>query len=95
MTRLKANESDGDAEKHVPESFMAGKMLNVVVGSVMHPGTAAHHIEWIALQTEDEMFFKEIHVGDPPVADFYLTSGTPVAVYAYCNLHGLWKGDVK
>lgn len=31
-----------------------------------------------------------LHPGEAPRAVFELGDETPVAVYAYCNLHGLW-----
>ena len=35
---------------------------------------------------------KVLNLGDKPCAEFTLTDDdSVVAVYAYCNLHGLWK----
>ena len=35
---------------------------------------------------------KQLNPGQEPVADFCLCDGEQVEeVYAYCNLHGLWK----
>ncbi len=33
--------------------------------------------------------------GEAPKAVFALAGEEPVAVYAYCNLHGLWKTEVN
>ena len=38
---------------------------------------------------------KELSPQSAPAVDFALAEGEkPVAVYAYCNLHGLWKADI-
>lgn len=94
MTELSPGTSDGAHEKHVPVVTEQDGMLHVQVGSVLHPATVAHHIEWIALQTDTGMFFKEVQLGKEPVADFCGLAGKPVAVFAYCNLHGLWEYEL-
>ena len=37
---------------------------------------------------------KVIQPGQAPEAVFQLERETPVAAYAYCNLHGLWKTEL-
>ena len=42
-----------------------------------------------SMECEGRLPFKYLKPGDKPEADFHLVEhGT---VYAYCNLHGLWK----
>ncbi|WP_368273483.1 desulfoferrodoxin family protein, partial [Enterocloster bolteae] len=37
---------------------------------------------------------KELQPGQKPQAEFMLCEGDEAeAVYAYCNLHGLWKAE--
>jgi len=92
MTELVPGTSDGAAEKHVPVYQVNGNVVTVSVGSVEHPMLAEHDIEWIALQTKQGVQRKALHPGDKPSACFALCDGDEVeAVYAYCNLHGLWK----
>lgn len=90
MRRLTVGETDGAREKHVPVTELQNNTLLVQIGESLHPATESHSIEWIALQTDKGMFFREIPVGRAPVAEFDASLGTPVAVYCYCNLHGLW-----
>ena len=79
-------------EKHVPVIEKSGNKVTVKVGSAAHPMTEAHHIAWIALETEMGNQRKELDVTGIPSADFALIEGDKVvAAYAYCNLHGLWK----
>ena len=62
------------------------------MGSVMHPATAEHYIEWALVETQDGYQMKYFAPTDAPEVTFALKSGDEVVgVYAYCNLHGLWK----
>lgn len=94
MTELKPNTSDGAQEKHVPVLFREGDKVTVQVGSVAHPMLPAHYIEWISLETKQGNQRKALQPGEAPQAVFALSEGDePVAAYAYCNLHGLWKAE--
>ena len=94
MEELIPNTSDGAGEKHVPAVYVDGNTVTVQVGTVMHPALPEHHIEFIYLETENGGQRKSIVVGADPVAHFLLTGDKPVAVYEYCNLHGLWKAEI-
>lgn len=92
MTELVPGTSDGAVEKHVPVYTVDGNKVTVTVGSVEHPMADVHYIEWIALETAKGAQRKVLNPGDAPKAEFLLTEDdSVVAVYAYCNLHGLWK----
>lgn len=92
MQELAPNTTDAAQEKHVPVVATENNKITVTVGSVAHPMTEAHYIEWIALQTKQGNQRKQLHPGDEPKACFCICGGDEVeAVYAYCNLHGLWK----
>lgn len=91
MTKLEANSTDAATEKHVPVVAKEGGKLKVSVGATLHPMLPEHHIEWIALVTGDKVELKYLKPGEEPKAEFEeVASGS---VYAYCNLHGLWKAD--
>lgn len=95
MTELKANTTDAATEKHVPEVTVDGNTVKVVVGSVEHPMLEEHHIAFIVVETDKGFHKKDLVVGERPAADFELTADEkPIAVYEYCNLHGLWKKDL-
>lgn len=91
MTKLEANTSDGAKEKHVPVITRESGKIKVAVGSTLHPMLPEHFIEWIALVTEDKVEFRYLKPGDQPTAEFAEVEAG--SVYAYCNLHGLWKTD--
>ena len=91
MRALEPGATDGAHEKHVPDVTVDGASVVVRVGSVEHPSTPAHYIEWIAIQTTTGTQRKTLDPGDLPKAEFTLAPGEKlVAAYEYCNLHGLW-----
>ena len=83
---------DASLEKHVPVYEVKDGKVKVTVGSVEHPMLDEHYIEWIALQTKQGNQRKSLKPGDAPSACFSICDDDEVvAVYEYCNLHGLWK----
>lgn len=83
---------DASLEKHVPVYEVKDGIVKVTVGSVEHPMLEEHYIEWIALETKMGNQRKALKPGDAPAACFAICEGDEVvAVYEYCNLHGLWK----
>ena len=96
MSPLIANTTDAAQEKHVPEITVEGKKIFVKVGSVAHPMTEAHYIQWIYLQTKKGGQYRHLKPTDSPEATFIVAEDDePLAVYEYCNLHGLWKATVN
>lgn len=92
MTELVPGTVDAAVEKHVPVVEIQGSQVHVKVGSVQHPMIPEHFIQWIALETSLGSQIKYLKPGQAPEADFVLAEGEElVAVYEYCNLHGLWK----
>lgn len=92
MHKIEPNTMDAAQEKHVPVVTVEGNKVTVCAGSVAHPMVEDHYIQWIALQTKQGNQWKELKPGAEPKACFMLCEGDQVLdVYAYCNLHGLWK----
>ena len=94
MTKLEAGVVEASHEKHIPVVTVEGNTVRVNVGSVTHPMSEEHHIAWIYLQTNRGGQRKCLDVTGAPEVTFALVDETPVAVYAYCNLHGLWKAEI-
>lgn len=94
METLVAGSVDAAVEKHVPAVTRADGQICVQVGSVEHPMLDVHFIEWIALATEAGLDIRFLKPGERPVATFADDGATDATVYAYCNLHGLWKAEV-
>ena len=82
---------EASREKHIPEFVVEGNKVLVTVGSVEHPMVPEHYIEWVSIQTKQGNQRKQLKPGDAPKVCFSLCEGDSFeAVYAYCNLHGLW-----
>lgn len=92
MKELVPGTTDASVEKHVPAYEVKDGKVFVTVGTVEHPMGEDHFIEWISVQTNKGNQRKALLPGEAPKACFSLCEGETVeAVYAYCNLHGLWK----
>lgn len=95
MELLEAGVTDAATEKHVPVATVSGNQVEVVVGEVEHPMTEEHLIAFIALETKASYQVARLTAADAPRATFAIAEGdAPVAVYEYCNLHGLWKAEL-
>lgn len=92
MKEIIPGTTDASLEKHVPVYRVEGNEVYVTVGAVNHPMLPAHYIEWVSLQTKFGNQRKALKPGDEPKVCFSVCEGDEVeAVYAYCNLHSLWK----
>lgn len=94
MKELVAGTVDAAVEKHVPVvTRNAGNEITVTVGTVHHPMTPEHFIEWVVLETETGYRVEHLQPGTEPIVKFFETEKV-IGVYAYCNLHGLWKSVI-
>ena len=92
MQEIVPGTTDAAVEKHVPVYEVNGNIVTVCIGSVAHPMVEEHYIEWVSLQTKGGNQRKALKPGDEPKVCFAICDGDEVeAVYAYCNLHSLWK----
>ena len=90
MSELVPNTVEASGEKHLPAVKIQGNTVEVNVGSVDHPMLPEHYIEWVHVETENGGQRKYLEPGEAPSVTFHLGDDKAVAVYAYCNLHGLW-----
>lgn len=95
MEELIPNTVEASGEKHIPVMEVMEDQVKVCVGSVEHPMSEEHYIQWIGIETEKGCQLKKLNPGQAPVAEFALKDDKAIAVYAYCNLHGLWKAEVE
>ena len=92
---LDSSMSEGAGEKHLPVVECNGSKVCVRVGSVEHPMTKEHSIQWVFLETKKGGQFAYLSSDEKPEVEFSLSEGdTAVAAYAYCNLHGFWKTEI-
>jgi len=92
MEKLEANTADAASEKHVPVAVKKEGKIHVQVGSSAHPMSENHYIEWIAVVSDDGTERISLTPVDEPKAIF--CDKPNAEVYAYCNLHGLWKSGI-
>jgi superoxide reductase len=90
MVLQKENTTDASMEKHVPVIEKIEGGFKVKVGSLPHPMTPEHWIEWIQLLADGQAYRQFLKPGGPPEAMFRVAA-TKVGAREYCNLHGLWK----
>ena len=96
MEEIIPGTTEASIEKHLPVCTVENNMVYVTVGEVEHPMADEHYIEWISLQTKQGNQRKALSPGEKPSACFALCEGDEVeAVYAYCNLHSLWKTEYE
>ncbi len=94
MQEMIAGTVEASREKHIPVYEVEGNKVIVNVGSIEHPMLEEHFIEWVTLETKQGAQRKQLKPGEAPKVTFVLSEGEEVeAVYAYCNLHGLWKAN--
>lgn len=92
MHEIAIGTSDAAKEKHIPVYHINGNTVTVNVGEAEHPMTHEHHIDWVYIETEEGFQLKKLKPDIPAKVSFLLTKDDNFkAVYAFCNLHGLWK----
>ena len=94
MVELVANDTDAAVEKHVPVIDIKANVLTACIGATPHPMTQEHYIQWVYLETEKGGQIKYLSPNDEPKAEFALNGEKALCVYAYCNLHSLWKTEL-
>lgn len=92
MNELVPNTKEAAVEKHIPVIKEENGRRMIEVGSTLHPMTEEHLIEWIYIEYEYGGLLHYFTEKDEPIFEIK-TDDNIVAVYEYCNLHGLWKMD--
>ncbi len=92
MQVLNANTTDAAQEKHLPVVEKTKNLVNVKIGSIPHPMTEEHYIQFVVLKSDKNVYVHEFNPNDAPETNFTIAPSEKVEeVYAYCNLHSLWK----
>ena len=95
MDELVPNTVDASGEKHIPAVTVSDGIVEVNVGSVDHPMVDVHWIEWVQLVTDKGSHRVWLNPGQVPHVSFPIREEKPLEVYAYCNVHGLWKTSLN
>ena len=92
MTLLIAHpKEDEKQEKHVPVFINDNE---IQVGSIPHPMSEEHHIEFIETISENkqDVKIKFLNISDEPKMEINSNNNYNLAI-EYCNLHGLWENN--
>ena len=93
MTELKPNTEEMASEKHLPVvTRLDNGRIKVEVGSIPHPMTPEHNIAFIYVETDNGGI--RVDLRDSPEAVVSVGDSRVVAVYEYCNIHGLWRVEM-
>ncbi|MGL4950499.1 MAG: desulfoferrodoxin family protein [Mycoplasma sp.] len=98
LEELSIKTEDVGFEKHLPYVFIENhKVCSRTGKDIFHPHTAEHHMVWFKLVIDGKVVetigldgTKEPSV----VFNTEIVDGQNIDVYAYCNLHGVWKGTL-
>ena len=85
------NTVDAAKEKHVPVVEECDGGILVKVGSVPHPMTEDHYIEWIEVINGSYVNRFHLKPGDLPQAAFFVPNGPRLIIRESCNKHGIWE----
>lgn len=94
MILLEAKTADDGREKHVPVIEKTTDGFKVKVGDVPHPMMEKHYIEWIELIADGKAYRQFLNPDEEPSA-FFCIKADRVSAREHCNIHGLWKGELK
>lgn len=96
MEELIPKTEDEGMEKHLPVVEQEGNQVTVKVGSIAHPMSEAHYIQWITIAYNNKVQHAKLKYTDEPQATFIIDEDvSEIEVYEYCNIHGLWKTTYK
>ena len=91
MKLLDEKTQDQGQEKHVPIIEKTESGIKVKVGSIEHPMTEEHYIEFIeATGNNNEICKIFLNPEEKPGVEFAFEIKQ---ARAYCNVHGLWKSQ--
>lgn len=83
-------------EKHLPVTEIYENEIKIKVGSIEHPMTEAHYIEWIMIKYNNRKEVIKLSPNEKPFVTFKMEEDFNILeIYEYCNVHGLWKSTLN
>ena len=93
IQEVSVNNIDHSNEKHLPQISFSNNLMNVSIGSITHPMTTDHLIEWVFVEYGNGGEF--VYLNSEPFVTINVLGKVVKNVYSYCNQHGLWVKEVK
>jgi superoxide reductase len=94
MNIIPAQMDDTKYEKHQPVVTITEQKVEINIGSVPHPMLGEHYIQWVYLQTDKGGQRRNLLPNENPTVTFYCIDEKPLAVFSFCNMHGLWVTEL-
>ncbi len=95
MQLMEEKDKEEGTEKHLPVVEKIDNNIKIKVGSVEHPMTTEHYIEWIEIIFNGKVGKKFLHPNEKPEVEFeFKNIPENFEIRAYCNVHGLWKAGI-
>ena len=91
MVLMEENSIDAANEKHIPVIEKTENGIIVKVGTIDHPMTDEHYIEWIEVINGPYSQKEFLKPNNKPQAESYVPFNENLIARSYCNLHKLWK----
>ncbi len=96
MEKLISKQTEEGNEKHLPVVSLKEKEINIKIGSIEHPMTETHYIQWIYIFYNNKCQRVKLNPNDKPETKFIINENFDILeVFEYCNVHGLWKTIYK
>ncbi|MCR5787342.1 MAG: hypothetical protein K6G28_06555 [Acholeplasmatales bacterium] len=94
LEKVEIKNSDAN-EKHVPVVEINNNVVDVVVGSNLHPMTEEHYIQYIIVETNKGLHLQQTKSLKEARAKVLLSDNEKaLRVYSYCNLHGVYVKEI-
>ena len=96
MKQIVDNTVEASIEKHIPVVSFDKNTINIQVWEILHPMEEKHYIMWIEIWTDKLFIRKKLKPFDEPKMSVCLCENIEeLTVKAYCNLHWMWKKNLK
>ena len=92
MRLLEIKTEETMQEKHKPVFVINDTDIKIKVGSIPHPMTEEHHINFIEAISLDNKYLYRKYLNSGEVAEFQFFCKTDkMKARELCNIHGLWE----
>jgi superoxide reductase len=91
MDLMIPNTVDAALEKHIPIINCNDNNIEIRIGEVIHPFVEEHYIDFVIIEYGNSIKRIKLDKNQEPIVNINFNYKGDINVYAYCNIHGLWK----